>query len=159
MKPKCDTYTFLFSVLRTMQFHHRPKIYSNRRKFCINSFVKKLKIMLPIVAYHKCIGEYLPNKIMKLMQNKNVSNEILRSWKTLHNIKITTSSNEKDIKDIAWNYSKTIYKAWNINWPQNQGKNDIYSKSSRIRLTNILLGWKRKHHLLVLLRNLLSEIN
>ena len=35
--------------------------------------------MLPIVAYHKCIGEYLPNKIMKLMQNKNVSNEILRS--------------------------------------------------------------------------------
>lgn len=81
--------------------------------------------MLPIVAYHKCIGEYLPNKIMKLMQNKNVSNEILRSWKTLHNIKITTSSNEKYTKDIAWNYSKTIYKAWNINWPQNQGKNDI----------------------------------
>lgn len=82
--------------------------------------------MLPIVAYHKCIGEYLPNKIMKLMQNKNVSNEILRSWKTLHNIKITTSSNEKDIKDIAsYYYSKTIYKAWNINWPQNQGKNDI----------------------------------
>ena len=78
--------------------------------------------MLPIVAYHKCIGEYLPNKIMKLMQNKNVSNEILRSWKTLHNIKITTMSNEKD---IAWNYSKTIYKAWNINWTQNQGKNDI----------------------------------
>ena len=35
--------------------------------------------MLPIVAYHKRIGEYLPNKIMKLMQNKNVSNEILRS--------------------------------------------------------------------------------
>ena len=78
--------------------------------------------MLPIVAYHKCIGEYLPNKIMKLMQNKNVSNEILRSWKTLHNIKITTSSNEKD---IARNHGKTIYKAWNINWPQNQGKNDI----------------------------------